>query len=40
MVYVPLWYDPVIAVSGPRISGFKVKPDGSLLSLMNVTLSD
>jgi len=38
MVYIPLWYDPVIAVSGPRITGFEAKPDGSLTSLMNVRL--
>jgi len=40
VVYIPLWYDPVIAVSGPRVSGFEPKPDGSLLALMNVELSD
>jgi len=39
MVYIPLWYDPVIAVSGPRIAGFKPKPDGSLLGLMSVTFT-
>jgi len=39
MVYIPLWYDPVIAVSGSRLSGFKPKPDGSLLGLMTVTLT-
>ncbi|MDQ6970018.1 MAG: ABC transporter substrate-binding protein [Mariprofundus sp.] len=38
MVYIPLWYDPVIAVSGPRVSGFKLKPDGSLLGLMKIKL--
>jgi len=40
MVYIPLWYDPVIAVSGPRLSGFSPKPDGSLLGLMHVSLKD
>ena len=40
LVYIPLWYDPVIAVSGPRISGFETKPDGSLESLMDVELLD
>jgi len=40
MVYIPLWYDPVIAVSGPRISGFKPKPDGSLRGLMSVVLTE
>jgi peptide/nickel transport system substrate-binding protein len=39
-VYIPLWYRPVIAVSGPRIRGFKPSPDGSLLSLRSVTISD
>ncbi|RLL53332.1 ABC transporter substrate-binding protein [Mariprofundus sp. EBB-1] len=38
MVYIPLWYDPVIAVSGPHVSGFEAKPDGSLSGLMNVRL--
>jgi len=40
MVYIPLWYDPIIAVSGSRISGFEAKPDGSLQGLMQVELSD
>jgi len=40
VVYIPLWYDPVIAVSGPRLSGFKPRPDGSLLGLMHVSLKD
>jgi len=39
MVYIPLWYDPVIAVSGPRIAGFQPKADGSLLGLMAVTFT-
>jgi len=39
-VYIPLWYRPVIAVSAPRIRGFKPSPDGSLLSLRSVTVSD
>ncbi|MFQ5581141.1 MAG: ABC transporter substrate-binding protein [Mariprofundaceae bacterium] len=38
MVYIPLWYEPVIAVTGPRISGFIPKPDGSLLGLLDVKL--
>ncbi len=37
-VYIPLWYEPVIAVSGPRISGFMPAPDGSLLGLLKVTI--
>jgi len=40
MVYIPLWYDPVIAVSGPRISGFRPKPDGSLRGLMSVVITE
>lgn len=38
-VYIPLWYQPVVAVSGPRLRGFKPSPDGSLLSLTNVALN-
>ncbi|MDQ6959108.1 MAG: ABC transporter substrate-binding protein [Mariprofundaceae bacterium] len=37
-VYIPLWYEPVIAVSGPRISGFTPAPDGSLLGLLDVKM--
>ena len=40
MVYIPLWYDPVIAVSGPRISGFTPRPDGSLRALAQVHIAD
>jgi len=40
MVYIPLWYDPVIAVSGARVSGFVARVDGSLLGLMDVRLSN
>ncbi|MCF7822016.1 MAG: ABC transporter substrate-binding protein [Mariprofundaceae bacterium] len=39
-VYVPLWYQPVIAVSGPRVRGFRPSPDGSLLSLRDVRTAD
>lgn len=39
MVYIPLWYDPVIAVSGPRLSGFVPRADGSLLGLLDVRLT-
>lgn len=38
-VYIPLWYEPVVAVSGPRVKGFVPTSDGSLLPLMNVKLS-
>lgn len=37
-VYIPLWYDPVIAVSGPRISGFIPASNGSLSDLLKVTI--
>jgi len=37
-VYIPLWYEPVIAVSGPRISGFSPAPDGNLLGLLKVKI--
>ncbi|MDQ6960754.1 MAG: ABC transporter substrate-binding protein [Mariprofundaceae bacterium] len=37
-VYIPLWYEPVIAVSGPRISGFTPALDGSLLGLLKVKI--
>ncbi|MFQ5345760.1 MAG: ABC transporter substrate-binding protein [Mariprofundus sp.] len=40
MVYIPLWYDPVVAVSGLRISGFRPKPDGSLRGLMSVVITE
>jgi len=40
MVYIPLWFDPVIAVSGPRLSGFMPKPDGSLRGLMHAVLTE
>ena len=38
-VYIPLWYDPVVAVSGPRLSGFMPRADGSLLGLLAVRLT-
>ncbi len=38
MVYIPLWYEPVVAVHGPRISDFKPMPDGSLRGLMQAQL--
>jgi len=37
-VYIPLWYEPVIAVSGPRLTGFTPAPDGSLLGLLEARL--
>jgi len=40
MAYIPLWYEPVIAVSGPGIRGFEPQPDGSLLGLSLVQFDD
>jgi len=37
-VYIPLWYEPVIAVMGQRITGFIPRTDGALTPLMNATL--
>ncbi len=37
-VYIPLWYEPVVAVSSRRISGFIPRADGSYLGLMDVRL--
>jgi len=37
-VYIPLWYEPVIAVSGPRISGFSPASDGGLSGLLKVRM--
>jgi len=39
MVYIPLWYDPVIAVSGARIRGFEPMPDGNLRGLMHIAFT-
>ncbi len=40
LVYLPLWYDPVISVTGPRVSGFVPKPDGNLLGLLHIQLGE
>ncbi|MDQ6975151.1 MAG: ABC transporter substrate-binding protein [Mariprofundaceae bacterium] len=37
-VYIPLWYEPVIAVMGTRISGFIPQMNGALTPLMNAKL--
>jgi len=37
-VYIPLWYEPVLAVSSKRLQGFKVSGDGSLLGLQEAML--
>ncbi|MDX8392762.1 MAG: ABC transporter substrate-binding protein [Mariprofundaceae bacterium] len=39
-VYIPLWYEPVIAVSGPRVRGFSPAPDGSLRGLLDAQIID
>ncbi|MDX8402733.1 MAG: ABC transporter substrate-binding protein [Mariprofundaceae bacterium] len=38
MVYIPLWHEPVVAVSGERLIGFEPAPDGSLLGLRKARL--
>jgi len=38
VVYIPLWFEPVISVTGSRISGFAPRPDGSLVGLQFVTI--
>jgi len=38
MVYIPLWYEPVIAVTGKRLTGFHPSADGSLLGLASAQL--
>ena len=37
-VYIPLWYDAVVAVSGKRLQNFKPRNDGSLLPILHATL--
>ncbi len=39
-VYIPLWYEPVIAVSGPRVRGFSPAPDGSLRGLLAARITN
>ncbi len=34
-VYIPLWYEPVVAVSGSRLDGFIPSTNGSLLGLLH-----
>lgn len=38
MVYIPLWFEPVISVTGSRVSGFEPRADGSLAGLQFVKL--
>ena len=37
-VYIPLWYDAVVAASNKRLQGFKPRNDGSLLPILNSQL--
>ncbi|MDX8398362.1 MAG: ABC transporter substrate-binding protein [Mariprofundaceae bacterium] len=39
-VYIPLWYEPVVAVFSERLHGFKLASDGSILGLAEAYLSD
>ncbi|MDQ6990046.1 MAG: ABC transporter substrate-binding protein [Mariprofundaceae bacterium] len=39
-VYIPLWFDAVVAVSGARLRGFQPRNDGSLLPLLEAHLQD
>ena len=38
-IYIPLWFDAVVAVSGPRLQGFIPRNDGSLLPLLKTHLT-
>jgi len=38
-VYIPLWYDAVIAISGVRLQGFIPRNDGSLTPLLQARLT-
>ncbi len=38
LVYLPLWYEPVVAVSGPRLHGFTPRADAALTPLRFVQL--
>ncbi|OIP98827.1 MAG: ABC transporter substrate-binding protein [Zetaproteobacteria bacterium CG2_30_46_52] len=38
VVYIPLWFDAVVAVNGPRLQGFIPRNDGSLLPLLSAHL--
>lgn len=37
-VYIPLWYEPVVAVYGPRLRSFVPRADGSLRGLMQAVM--
>lgn len=38
VVYIPLWYEPVIAVSNKRLLHYQPTSDGSLMGLLGATL--
>jgi len=37
-VYIPLWYEPVLAVSSKRLQGFKPSSDGGFLGLQEANI--
>jgi peptide/nickel transport system substrate-binding protein len=37
-VYIPLWYEPVLAVSSQRLQDFKPSSDGGFLGLLNANI--
>jgi len=39
-VYIPLWYEPVIAVSSKRVKGFKPAADGGFLGLLKTNIQE
>ncbi len=39
-VYIPLWYEPVLAVSSQRLQDFKPSSDGGLLGLLNANIKN
>jgi peptide/nickel transport system substrate-binding protein len=39
VVYIPMWYDPVVVAYGPRVAGFQIHADGSLRGLADVRLN-
>ncbi|MDQ6991510.1 MAG: ABC transporter substrate-binding protein [Mariprofundaceae bacterium] len=38
VVYIPLWYEPVIAVFNQQLQGFKVTSDGGYMGLLHANL--
>jgi len=37
-VYIPLWYEPVIAVSNQRLVGYQPTSDGGFMGLLQAQL--